>query len=312
MRRVLRGSLVSVGGHRLHAFCAGDTGPSVVFEAALAGCHAHWAVVQDRLARSAITCSYDRAGLGWSEPGPAPRTAARIARELQALLAHAGIPTPRVMVGHSFGSLPLRVYASLFPSEVGGLVLLDPMEPDEWIPPTDDQRRTVEKGLTLCRRGAFAARIGLARIVAGLASAGSSPLARRAVSMASRGGFTRRDEHILAPFTKSPRDVQLAMHAMWTQPKCFEALADEIRAVTASVDQAAAADLPSDLPVAVLSAGNARPSRIEARDRLVSRTRRGRHTVVSGSSHWIQLDRPDLVVDTIWSTIDPAASSLRV
>ena len=297
MRRLLSGSLVNVGSHRLHIHCAGHGAPAVVFEAGLAGSHAHWAVVQEWLARSTITCSYDRAGLGWSDAGPRPRTAERIACELRSLLAHAGIPSPRVMVGHSFGALPLRLYAGMFPSEVAGLVLLDPMEPDEWIPMTNDQRRMIEKGSTLCRHGAFAARIGLARLVSGLAAVGSFPLARRVVTLASRGGFTRRDEHILAPFAKSPPGARMALNAMWTQPKCFEALADEIRTLPISVVQAARAKLLPQLPVTVLSAGNASRDRLDARERLVARSLRGRHAIASASSHWIQLDQPALVVE---------------
>jgi hypothetical protein len=85
-----------------------------------------------------------------------------------------------------------------------------------------------------CRLGAFAARIGLARLVAELAGRGSFPLARRMVSLASRGEFTRADEHVLAPFTKSPREVRLALNAIWTQPKCFHALREEIQSLPVS------------------------------------------------------------------------------
>jgi pimeloyl-ACP methyl ester carboxylesterase len=297
MRHSPPGSLVSVGSHRLHLYRAGRGAPAVVFEAALAGSYAHWTVVQERLAQSTNTCSYDRAGLGWSDGGPTPRTAERIACELRSLLARAGIQSPRVMVGHSFGALPVRVYARMFPQEVAGLVLLDPMEPEEWIPTTTDQRRTIEKGCTLCRRGAFAARIGLADLVAGLATVGSFPLARRVVSVASRGGFTRKDEHILAPFTKSPANARKELKAMWTQPKCFEALADEIRSIPVSVAQAACAEFPRELPVTILSGGDASRFRLDARERLAARSARGRHTVISASSHWIQLDQPALVVE---------------
>ena len=295
------GSLVRVGGHQLHVCRAGSGRPAVVFEAALAGCHAHWTVVQDRIARSTTTCSYDRAGLGWSDPGPAPRTAERIACELRELLANAGIESPRIMVGHSFGALPLRVYAAQFPSEVAGLVLLDPMEPEEWIPPTAEQRHTLDKGVTLCRRGAFAARIGAARMVAALAGIGSTPLARRVVSLMSHGGFTPRDEHILAPFTKSPPEERAALARMWTRPKSFEALASEIESIPVSVTQAAGATIPRHVPIAILSARDAKPARLDARDRLVSGCAAGRHAIVPASSHWIQLDQPDLVADTIRS-----------
>ena len=295
------GSLVRVGGHRLHVYRAGSGRPPVVFEAALAGCHAHWTGVQDRVSRSTTACSYDRAGLGWSDPGPAPRTAERIACELRELLANVGIESPRIMVGHSFGALPLRVYAAAFPSEVAGLVLLDPMEPEEWIPTTAEQRHMLDKGVTLCHRGAFAARIGVARMVAALAGIGSSPLARRVVTVMSHGGFTQRDEHILAPFTKSPPEARAALAAMWTRPKSFAALASEIESIPVSVKQVAGVTTPRHVPIAILSARDAKPARLDARDRLLAECAAGRHAIVAASSHWIQLDQPELVAETIRS-----------
>jgi pimeloyl-ACP methyl ester carboxylesterase len=305
---------VSIGRHRLHLHRVGRGMPAIVFEAGLAGCYAHWALVQERMARSTTTCSYDRAGLGWSDACRGPRTAERAAFELRALLQNAGIPSPRVLVGHSFGALTLRVYAAMFPAEVAGLVLLDPLEPDEWIPTTVEKRRTLEKGVRLCRLGAFAASIGLARLVAELAGRGSFPLARRMVSLASRGEFTRADEHVLAPFTKSPREVRLALNAIWTQPKCFHALREEIESLPVSAAQAARAQIPRELPLTVLSAGDAKSPRLHARERLVSRFTSGSHTIAAGSSHWIQLDRPELVVDALIDLFEPAVrrASARV
>ncbi|HJZ75501.1 MAG TPA: alpha/beta hydrolase [Vicinamibacterales bacterium] len=307
MRRAVPGSLISVGSHRLHIHRAGNGRPAVVFEAGLAGCYAHWTMVQERMARSTTTCSYDRAGLGWSDAAPGPRTADQIAYELRMLLENAGIPSPRVMVGHSFGALPLRVYAAMFPSEVGGLVLLDPLEPDEWVPTTIEKRRTIEKGLRLCGLGVFSARIGVAHLVAGLAGRELFPFARFVVSLASRGGFTRTDEHILAPFTRCPPDVGLAQRAIWTQPKCFRALGEEIRSIPVSAAQAARAEIPRGLQLIVVSAGDARPLRLDARARLVSQFDHGCHTIASGSSHWIQLDQPALVVDTVLDLVAAAA-----
>jgi pimeloyl-ACP methyl ester carboxylesterase len=119
------------------------------------------------------------------------------------------------------------------------------------------------------------------------------------VSLASRGEFTRADEHVLAPFTKSPREVRLALNAIWTQPKCFHALREEIQSLPVSAAQAARAQIPRELPLTVLSAGDAKSPRLHARERLVSRFTSGRHAIATGSSHWIQLDRPELVVDAL-------------
>ena len=80
------GRLVSVGTHRLHIWCDGDGGPSVIFDAALGGSSLSWSLVHPSIARTTRACVYDRGGFGWSEAGPLPRTAGRIADELYALL----------------------------------------------------------------------------------------------------------------------------------------------------------------------------------------------------------------------------------
>ena len=97
------GRLVDIGGMRLHLSCAGEGGPTVVLEAALGASSISWSLVQPGLARLTRVCSYDRAGFGWSDRGPMPRTARRIASELHTLLERARVPAPYLLVGHSFG-----------------------------------------------------------------------------------------------------------------------------------------------------------------------------------------------------------------
>lgn len=125
------GRLVDVGGHRLHVLCTGAGGPTVVLEAGALAMSALWAGVQPEVAAHNRVCSYDRAGLGWSEPGPRPRDGGQIAGELRALLRAAGEEPPYVLVGHSFGGLLVRVYADRYPEEVARLLLLDPSHPDQ-------------------------------------------------------------------------------------------------------------------------------------------------------------------------------------
>ncbi len=96
------GQMVDVGGYRLHINCLGTGSPTVVIDAGSGDWSASWSNrVQPEVARTTRVCVYDRAGIGWSEPGPLPRTAERFARELRALLDHAHIPGPYVLVGHS-------------------------------------------------------------------------------------------------------------------------------------------------------------------------------------------------------------------
>src|SRR5688572_32469848 len=99
-RLVAPGRLVDVGGHRLHVHCLGAGSPAVVFDAALGATSLSWSLVQPAVATVTRACSYDRAGFGWSDAGPPPRTAGRVAGELRELLRRAGISPPYVVVGH--------------------------------------------------------------------------------------------------------------------------------------------------------------------------------------------------------------------
>jgi pimeloyl-ACP methyl ester carboxylesterase len=90
-----------------------------------------WAHIQPEIAKFTQACWYDRAGEGWSDPGPFPRTSAAIAKDLHELLQRAGIPAPYLLVGNSFGGLNVRVYNGLYPNEVAGMVLVDSAHEDE-------------------------------------------------------------------------------------------------------------------------------------------------------------------------------------
>src|SRR2546423_6215448 len=112
----------------------GDQPPAVVFEAGFGAGLESWATVQSTTAKFARTVSYDRAGIGQSESGPRPRAAKQIAQELHVALQKAGIVPPYVLVGHSFGGIYVRVFADMYPTEVAGLVLIDPSQEafDDW------------------------------------------------------------------------------------------------------------------------------------------------------------------------------------
>lgn len=130
------GQLVDVGGYRLHLYCMGhnrDGRPTVILETGLGGSatSADWAWVQPEVAKSTRACAYDRAGLGWSEPGREPRDAQHIAVELHTLLQNSRTLGPYVLVGWSYGGLYVRVYGSLYPRETAGLVLLDSSLPEQ-------------------------------------------------------------------------------------------------------------------------------------------------------------------------------------
>lgn len=123
---------VDVGGEKLRMLITGNGSPTVVFEAGGSGARGgsleSWERVQPAVSRFACTVTYDRAGIGFSTPGPAPRDARQIARELHTALLKAHAPPPYVLVGHSFGGPLNRVFAGLYPGEVVGMVLVDPTQ----------------------------------------------------------------------------------------------------------------------------------------------------------------------------------------
>jgi pimeloyl-ACP methyl ester carboxylesterase len=114
-----------VGGFRLNLRCDGEGSPAVILDAGAGDTLETWEWVTPGVRKLTRVCAYDRAGLGKSDPGPKPRTSTRIVAELHDLLVRARVPPPYVLVGHSFGGLNVRLFASKFPNEVSGLVLVD-------------------------------------------------------------------------------------------------------------------------------------------------------------------------------------------
>jgi pimeloyl-ACP methyl ester carboxylesterase len=273
----------------------------VVFDAALGASSLSWSLVLPRVAAVTRACSYDRAGFGWSEPGPLPRTVERIADELYVLLHRAGVQMPWVLVGHSFGGLVMRLLAARHPASIAALVLLEPAHPEEWARPSDEQRRLIGRGVRLCRHGTVAARLGIARLVAALVGSGALSAARAIVTLVSRGGLRREDEGILAPVSKLPTEARAVLRHMWTEPRFFEALGSQIESIcdsAARAEQEAPSDY-GDLPLVILTASGAGETRMHADAALARCSRRGRHILVPDSGHWLPLDAPSAVAEAI-------------
>jgi pimeloyl-ACP methyl ester carboxylesterase len=124
---------VDIGGQRLYLDCRGTGSPTVLLEAGAGDFSFVWALVQGRIATFTRVCSYDRAGYLWSEPGERPRTYAQLALELKTALGRAGVRPPYVLVGQSYGGLVVRGFATRYPGDVAGMVLVDAVHEDERI-----------------------------------------------------------------------------------------------------------------------------------------------------------------------------------
>jgi pimeloyl-ACP methyl ester carboxylesterase len=127
----LPGKLVDIGGYRLHLYCVGEGGPTVILDYGLSGSYLDWYFVQPEIARFTRVCSWDRSGYGWSDRSPKIQIPSVIATELHTLLKRAGKEPPFILVGHSLGAFDVRMYAHLYPEQVAGVVLVDGSHPDE-------------------------------------------------------------------------------------------------------------------------------------------------------------------------------------
>jgi pimeloyl-ACP methyl ester carboxylesterase len=268
------GMLVDIGGYRLHLHCAGQGGPAVLLDSGLGDSSAVWAFVQQEAARTTRVCSYDRAGLGWSDPGPKPRTYQRAAEELHTLIQKAGIQPPFILVGHSAGANTVRLFAQSYPGEVAGLVLVEP-------PILKEVRPAFVGIFRLLRAGVGGlSRIGGIRLLGRLSLmsllfAGAKPPA----GLSRQAGFLYRPQTIRASIDE------------------VDALPESIRLVNQTVGPGAW----DPWPVTIIAAyrGDS-PSERQTRPlkELASLSTRGKLVAVK-SSHFVHFEHPEAVIQAI-------------
>jgi pimeloyl-ACP methyl ester carboxylesterase len=267
----------------------------VLLEAGIAASSLSWRLVENELARHTTVLAYDRAGFGWSGGGGAERSMPNLVEELRGMLEECGTPGPFVLVGHSFGGLLLRHFALAHPEWVKAMVLVDPLEPFEWHPLDARQSWRLEKGVMLSRRGALLARFGVVRLGLDLLLAGSRRLPKL-LAKASSGQGSVVPDRLVGEIRKLPREVWPAVRAHWCLPRSFRTLAEYL----ARLPEHCA--LPLDearlrpIPVTVISAGKSPEDVIAAHRRTAAVSSSGRHVVAEESGHWVQLDRPGVVV----------------
>jgi pimeloyl-ACP methyl ester carboxylesterase len=297
------GRLVNIAGSRWHLVDAGQGSPTVIFESGIAASSLNWTALQVEVARFTRACAYDRAWLGWSDPAASPRVAEQLVDELHSLLAAAQVPPPYVLAGHSFGGLLVQAYAVAHPSEVAGLVLIDPLPPSEWAHASGDRLRTLRWGIRLSRRGALLARLGVVRMSLALLYGGGRRIPKLVARLTS-GRAESTLSRLVGEVQKMPPQVWPMVQAHWCQPQAFIGMAEYFKALPESAEQAPAlGDLPQ-IPVAILSAGNSTPEQLAERDAIAGRSPRGKHVVVPNSGHWIHLDQPRVVIEAIREMIE--------
>jgi pimeloyl-ACP methyl ester carboxylesterase len=268
------GQLVDVGGYRLHINCTGNGSPTVVIEAGLGDWSTSWGFIQSEVAKTTRVCTYDRAGMGWSEAGPLPRDAAQFARELHTLLQNANIPGPYVMVGHSLGGLGVRVFVHDYSSEVSGVVLIESMNPKQ-LPqsPTGVGPQSNLQSRLYSVLGVLA-RFGVARLLA------------------------RPVTHMLSPQILPNEN---AYYSRFVRPQSMQAVTDESKGLSASGAEAAAVKSFGDLPLIVLTGRlHTNPPDWQTwQTELLQLSSNSQQMFAENGNHVIQIEEPDAATAAI-------------
>ena len=289
------GTLIDVGGHRLHVQCAGSGSPAVLLEAGIAGSSLSWSLVYRKIGRVTQVCAYDRAGLGWSDAASSPRTFGQIVDDLDRVLTHVSAEK-YILVGHSFGCFVVRAFASRHPTRVHGLVLVDP--PTEWLSMTPQRLRTIRRGRRLSRVGWLMAELGVVRACLALLT-GGAPGAPRSLVKVLGPTASRTLERLVGEVRKLPPEVHPMVQETWCQSKCFQSMAEHMRVL--ETEGAVIAEMlpPPATPTVVISSGNNPQEQIDEHRALASRSSAARHLIASRSTHWVQFDEPELIVDAV-------------
>jgi pimeloyl-ACP methyl ester carboxylesterase len=293
------GRLVDLGTHRLHLLESGSGGPTILLEAGLMSTVLSWSELQHALAGSFRVVTYDRAGMGWSDLGPMPRTADRIVEELHSLLKQASISPPYVLVGHSFGGLTMPLFAARFPDEVTGVVLVDPVAPAEWNPPSEHDLKLTRIGARVCGRAALLARFGVTRFVAFLLTTGVKNFAAHLVRLISRGSPAESGTVSSPWFSALPANERALASVFWVQRKFALTIASQLENLPASAASVGQFANFSDKPVVILSARTAPEHRRQEHAAMAARLPQGEHVLAGNSNHWIMQEDPDLVIRAI-------------
>ncbi len=158
------GRMYRVDGYAMHLFCVGSGSPTVVLESGLGDSFLSWGLIQPKLAQLTRVCSYDRAGLGFSDPRPGLRDSNAVVEELHALLQQADISGPFVLMGHSIAGLHMRVYAARYPQDLVGIVFVDPSTPEQYMAFLPEGEAFNAQALAGLRKEKWAAALGWSRL----------------------------------------------------------------------------------------------------------------------------------------------------
>lgn len=276
------GQLTNVGEYNMHIYCTGEGSPTVILEAGLNDFFVTWSTVQLEVANVTRVCSYDRAGLGWSEASPHARTSDVMAKELHSLLRNTGIEGPYILVGHSFGGIVARQFVQQYPEEVAGMLLVDSAHEEQ-----------------------------LARLPFIKDSADAFVSQFRTLSMISSFGLMALSPATI-PNRGFPEEAYRQYQAVLATTDYFDSAIAESTAFYSGASTLKIAEM-GDLPLIVLTHGltdttsgvdSAQQSLFEQewskmQSELAGLSSNSKQVIAEKSGHYIQFDQPELVIESI-------------
>lgn len=284
------GAFHTIDGHSMHLYCTGTGSPTVVLEAGLGGDWIYWQKVQPEIAKTTRICSYDRAGLGWSEPQPPPQDAGVVSSHLHSLLQAAHEQGPFILVGASAGGFYVRQYVSNFPADVAGIVLVDSSVPEQLTvfpgrmdTPENRRKRHRDANWQWVREVT---------------------------------GYARLTGHCKGDVEKGLESYAPLVSAETCRPDFTTAWLPEYDDFWASADEATRAPCCGDVPLLVISQDPDRPKDgwdtqsiaqqpmwSQLQDNLKRLSPHGRRIIAKLSGHHVMIDRPDVVISGIQQVI---------
>lgn len=271
------GKLVDLGGYRLHLYCTGEGGPTVILEHGHRATYLDWYRVQPELARFTRVCSYDRAGFGWSDPSPHDRTPSVMADELRSALRATGEKPPFVLVGHSFGAMNAVMFAHNFPGEVAGVVLVDGSTPESLHPARWRTR-----------------------------------LWMRMMQLTMPFGLPRWRGWCGG----GPPEIAGVKQALTCRSQNFKTILREDSRIPAASSEIRAISSLGSVPLVVIardptSGGNSKSEahHSEQQHQLMKLSSNSKFVVAQGSGHDVPLARPDVVVEAVKALLTPQAQA---
>lgn len=267
------GKLVNIGGYRLHLNCIGKGSPTVVVETGWGDTSASWSWVQPEVAKYTRICTYDRAGMGWSESSPEPRTAKEFAKELHILLSKANETGPFVLVGHSLGGYTVRVYAHDYPKEVAGVVFVDP------------------QNLSVSGKSST--------------SPAPKPATNSFIMLIARTGLFRLLAVPLGSVQDLPPKYKQAYTAYAVIPRSVQTFIDEGKGMSEGAAQARSVTTLGSLPIIVLTRGKDLDAEsIASQARFLKLSTISKQYYADKSGHRIMIEQPEAAIKAILNMVE--------